>query len=243
MKNRIILILLILIVLGIIVFFVTQRHINYLSSQISIKDERIEAMKDGDSTLAEATKEYSNTITKYINDCTVLVDDKSYNLNQFIDLFVSEAQQKEELKDSLFKLKFLYDATVKKYGNSVYIKETDSTIRVVNKLTKTDTALAYLNDYNKIKSNLNSASDSLSAYKYMIEYLEDRLDIKAKYKLIGNKYDFNYSGLKTIDSALILLPYYRHRLKIEGKTITVEVDNEYLKNERREKRQEKRGIN
>src|SRR5690606_1108349 len=140
-------------------------------------------IKNGDSALAEATKEYSNTITKYINDCNVMVDDKTYSLNQFIDLFVSEAQQKENFKDSLFKLKFLFDATVKKYGNSVSLTETDSTIRLVNKPTKTDTALAYLKNYNKISTKLNTTSDSLYAYKYMVNYLENRLNIKTSYKL------------------------------------------------------------
>lgn len=233
-----------MIVVGIVLFIENTQYINDLKGQVTLKDERIEALKFSDSSVAEATKEYSNTITKYIKDCNVDVDGKTFTFDEFIDLYISEVENSNKIKDSLRKLSFLNKGYIKKYGPSLSLKKkNDSTIIIVNSPTRADTALAYLQELKSIENESTRIKDSLQVYRSMVHFLEKKFEIHSYYDMNNKSIKFGFNGLEKIDSALFLLPYYRHRLTIDSTTVTVEVDQEYLRNERRAKRAQRKNKN
>jgi hypothetical protein len=240
MKNKIIISFIGLVILALFVFEEVNNYIEELSNTIRIKNERIESLIKNDSIINEKTKEYSQVITKYIRDCNVIVDDKEYSYSEFIDMYILEIEKGNKIKDSLHKYKTLYNVLKKEYGNPYSYKAKQNKYQLTRNLTKTDTALAYFKLKDNFIKKINNCNDSLQVYKIMLESIERQLNIDANYKIENNNVKLDLRGIEKIDSALILLPYYRHRLSQKNNTWTIEVDGEYMRMEKKEKRKQKR---
>lgn len=228
MKSRIILAITALLILGYFVFTDVNNYIEDLNNQIEVSNERIEALINSDSIVNEKTKEYSKTITKYVNDCSVSIGEKSYSLSDFIELYVEQIDEKTKLKDSLFKLNALYKASIKLYGEPYSLRR------------KNDTIMELIPQTTEIEKKLQNTSDSLTIYRTLVEYVEDRFDLKSKYNIREKNISYYYEGVEKLDSALLLLPYYKNKISSEGNTWKVKVDNEFIKSERKQKRLDRR---
>lgn len=228
MKIRILISLIVLILFGFFVFQEVNDYINELNNQITIKDERIESLIQSDSIVYEKTKKYSETITKYVNDCNVTIGQTEYSLSEFIDLYIKQINEKIKIKDSLYKLNVLYKASIERYGKPYsFNRKNDSVIELVPHITD-------------IEQNFKDAKESLGLCKNLVEYIEERFDLKSKYTINNNTISYYYNGVERIGSALVLLPYYRHTLSLEGNTWSIQVDDQYLKSERKKKRLERK---
>lgn len=240
MKNKIIISFIALFLFSFFVFNEVNNYIKDLEQKIKTKDERIENLIINDSIINNKTKEYSQVITKYIRDCKVVIDDKEYDYSEFIDMYVEEIEKGYKLRDSLHKYKTLYNVLKKEYGNPYTYKTKQNKYQLIRNLTKTDTALAYLEVKDDFIDKINNCSDSLAVYKIILENIEKKLDISANYKIKNNNVEIDLKGVEKIDSALILLPYYRHRLYIKDNVWTIEVDEEYASKQRKKEREIRR---
>ena len=227
MKSKILIAVIGLVVLCFIVINKVNDYVEELNKQIKTKDELIESITKSDSLVDEKTKKYSETITKYINDCNVVINGKEFNFSEFIDIYSKEIQKSNTTRDSLHKYKTLYNQMKKVYGSPyTYRKKNDTTYKLTRNLTKADTAIAYLSTKEFLYETVQKYTDTAYAYKSILDAIEKRTDIKTSFKINNGKIQFELNGFEKIDSALVLLPYYRHRLIKKGATWYTEVDNE-----------------
>ncbi|RAJ24983.1 hypothetical protein [Pedobacter cryoconitis] len=75
----------------------------------------------------------------------------------------------------------------------------------------------YSEQYKKNSTNLQvkaiSNSDSTFIYKGLLGIVLENYKIKPDYSRDGDRFHFFIKGISTVDSALVLFPYYKHNLR------------------------------
>jgi hypothetical protein len=176
-----------------------------LENQISLKDELISESIERDSVLIKKTREYSEIIEKYVNNCEFTVDGKKISATKLVKIANKTITENQKLKDSL------------KYFKLLSIKQPE----------------VYSEKYNKL---INKYKDSLSIYKWKADLVKKDFGIFYNVKRKGNKLTSErYS--KKVDSALVLLPYYKHKLSVDKDGhFEIETDKEYRRMKRKEEK-------
>lgn len=173
-------------------FAVDIRYISKLEHQIAQRDSLIRELSFSD----ELVKEYFNIEKDSIGHKTSfsLKDEKKTRIIEHI----------ETVKESTFSLN----------GKDI---SADKLVEKYNTLNSDYNALA--RKYNSLVKKFNSETDSLRTGKNIsdlkLNSIQNAYGIRVNCDVLGNTYRFHISGTKQIDSALILLPYFRENLRYE----------------------------
>tara|TARA_R110002051_G_scaffold295031_1_gene360746 strand:+ start:109 stop:738 length:630 start_codon:yes stop_codon:yes gene_type:complete len=208
MKNKSIIFLLTTFsIVSMILLLILYNYNSELENQIAQKDSLISKSVERDSLLINKTREYSQIIEKYVNNCEFTINGKNISASKLVKIANETNTENEKLKDSLRYFKLLSKKQPKVYSS----------------------------EYNKI---INEYKDSLSIYKWKAELVKKDFGIVYKVKRKGNKLiSERYS--KKVDSALVLFPYYKHKLSIDKDGhFEIETDKEYRKMKRNKKKNE-----
>lgn len=127
-----------------------------LQVQIDQREKLLKDSKGRDSVYASKTKEYSEVITKYIEDCNIVYAGKKLNTSEVIKLWTNDIKEKESLNRQIDLLNRRLDLIKRQYGINYHLSYSDG------------------------------------------------------------KYSFSDSSDKKVDSGLILLPYYRDKLRYDS---------------------------
>lgn len=194
-------------VVSMILLLILYNYNTELENQIAQKDRLISKSVERDSLLINKTREYSQIIEKYVNNCEFTINGKEISASKLVKIANETNIENEKLKDSLRYFKLISKEQPKVYSS----------------------------EYNKI---INEYKDSLSIYKWKAELVKKDFGIVYKVKRKGNKLiSERYS--KKVDSALVLFPYYKHKLSIDKDGhFEIETDKEYRRMKRNEKKNE-----
>lgn len=194
-------------IVSMILLLILYNYNTELENQITQKDRLISKSVERDSLLINKTREYSQIIEKYVNNCEFTINGKEISASKLVKIANETNIENEKLKDSLRYFKLLSKEQPKVYSS----------------------------EYNKI---INEYKDSLSIYKWKAELVKKDFGIVYKVKRKGNKLiSERYS--KKVDSALVLFPYYKHKLSIDKDGhFEIETDKEYRRMKRNEKKNE-----
>jgi hypothetical protein len=170
MRNKAIFAILFFVICSLGLLCITLFHFNEkLYIQIEQKDSLIKNNDLRDSIYTEATKEYSEVINKYVNNCSFTVNEKSISTQELLKLVNNTFDKNQELqdsldaykeffnqtqsyKDSLFLYKNLYSLARKRYGINITYKVLNDKYAFYYGITKVDSAMALFPFYkNKIK--------------------------------------------------------------------------------------------
>ncbi|HET8886950.1 MAG TPA: hypothetical protein VFM70_11425 [Salinimicrobium sp.] len=235
MRNKILIfILTVATIVMLIIIWISNNYVNELEHQLETKSNIIERSGKSDSLLVEKTKEYANKIEEYVENCNFYVDGKEISQQEVIRMVNTAMEENSKLKDSIQKLKFIIKATKNNYGISINVERSGDTLFARRNPTKIDTALAYLPKVKEQQKRLQQVLDSLEIYKWQAELTQNNFGISYKIKKEGSTLTSTRSQNAKIDSALVLLKYYRHRLlKDENGDWVIETDREYRKMEKK----------
>ena len=202
------------------ILYVIYNYNSDLESQVAKKDEIIENFETTDSLNQSLLKEYASKIDNYVDNCTFNINGKEITAQEVVRIVNKEFRNNQLYRDSLD-----------------YYK----------KRTKTLDDL-YKAEYNK-QLNLNSESyksqyqrlidehiDSLNIYRFMVKLAKKHYGLEFKVKKEKNTLSAEWGG-KMIDSAIVLFPYYKHRLSKDGDEWTIETDKEFRRIKRRSEKQ------
>ena len=126
MKNRnkfISVLLLALILIWAVISFFGLQHIENLERAIEERDNTILEMSNLDSVYTSKTKEYSEIITKYVDNCNFFIGDRKISTSDLVKMTNELLNENQVLKDSLNYLKQLSDFDNKAsmtYRNELY---------------------------------------------------------------------------------------------------------------------------
>ncbi len=181
-NQRLARIILVILSVAVTIFFMISM-INYsraLEGEVAARDSLINLMQKEDSTTLSSTKKYSQIITKYIEDCNILIDGKKVSTPDLVKLLNKQMEENQLLSDSLSYYKNLMQAErVRKHH---------------------------------YYSSMNSIDDSLFISKKIIQLVKQDYGISYEVTRAGNKFSI-VRNPSTADSAVILFPYYKHKLK------------------------------
>lgn len=250
---------------GVIYLFYYNRE---LKSQVSQRDKLLKEGQDSDSAMQAASQQYADTISKYVDDCALIINGKRYGTDDLIKLLNRYFAEKEALQEKIDSLindynrvavhsndmadsfrvyKRIAQIAEKRFNASFSVGKLDSGGFVVKTESKYpnggyDTAFANKSILELIKDNFNivyqvtaKTNNQTTDYKFTLlsgppvdstKYLQDIL------RMANKAYSFNYKisddGKVThysvespvLDSALVLLPFFRHMLTMDkdGKT-------------------------
>ena len=195
-NNSSLILLLALVLLIASMAFVASRYISKLESQIYQRDSLIRELSISD----ELVKEYFN----------IEIDSTGHKISYSIkdDKKTRVVERIETIRESPFSFDgktISPDEVVKRYYELQ--NEANSLSREYHSLISKYNSLAdrYNSNY-KIIDSLRTAKN-ISDLK--LNSIQNAYGIKANCDVSGNTYKFSLSGNKQIDSALLLLPYYR----------------------------------
>lgn len=195
-NNSSLILLLALVLLIASMAFVASRYISKLESQIYQRDSLIRELSISD----ELVKEYFNIEIDSIGHKI------SYSLKD--DKKTRVVERIETIRESQFSFDgktISPDEVVKRYYELQ--NEANSLSREYHSLISKYNSLAdRFNSNYKIIDSLRTAKN-ISDLK--LNSIQNAYGIKANCDVSGNTYKFSLSGNKQIDSALLLLPYYR----------------------------------
>ena len=146
MKSSFLYYLLVFLILILLVLFMIQLDNNgKLKDQIELRDTLIEKSRINDSLSCEHTEEYVKTVTKYIsNDCSIMIDKKKISLDEFINIYIKQADQNDILKDSLAIVKSQLQLIKERYSLSISLHKENANLIASFDAKKIDSALMLL---------------------------------------------------------------------------------------------------
>jgi hypothetical protein len=173
-----------------------------LKNQIAQRDSLIKRIQASDSLSCQFSGRYDSVVTRYItNDCSLLIDGKKISLDKFIDIY---AKQVEERAVAEIKL-----------------------AAVQNQLGEIGLSLGELQKALRVQDlKFAVAQDSLSYYKSVLRTVKKTYGIKLNSRIDG-KYRITNLETKQLDSALVLLQLYRHRMRYDSLTHVWTVTTEF----------------
>lgn len=208
MKNKLIIFFLTAIcIIGAVIIVILYNYNSEIEEQINNKNKLIEQSAKSDSLLIEKTKEYSEKIEKYINEGGFYINNKKTSPQDIIKLLNKYVKENNELIDSLNYYKALSMTQPKTYNKY------------------------YTDEYNKI---ISKYKDSLEIYKWQVELVKKKYGIYYNVKRVGNQLNSTKNRRTMVDSAIVLFPYYKHKLSInKDGYFEIETDKEYRRNKKR----------
>jgi hypothetical protein len=238
MKSKsIIFLLTITTIVSIILLLILGNYIFELEHQISKKNTFIEKSIKNDSIIDAKTKEYANKIEKFVQDCNFYIDGKKISQKEILQIVNKTLNENSKLRDSLFRLKFILKNAKRDYGISYNVTRNGDTLISSKNFTKADTALAYYPKLKVIENKYYKILDSLEKYKWQAELVKKDYGIKYNIHKEGKTLKSTRIVGSKIDSALVLLKYFRHRLsKDKNGNWEIETDAEYRRQQRKKER-------
>ncbi|MBN8653419.1 MAG: hypothetical protein J0L67_18470 [Cytophagales bacterium] len=164
------------------ILFTTYLYDNNLELQNAVgqRDTMIASIQRGDSLYKSTVKGYSEVITRYVSDCSFVIDGKKISTQDLVKLLNEILNQNESLADSV-----------------LYYKK----LAIVDNF--------YKNEYQK---RINSMMDSLVINSKIVELA--KRDYGVNYKVEKSQSGFTFvREISKADSAIILFPYYKDKLK------------------------------
>lgn len=206
------LLLLILISLGVSLYYNMT-----LQEQINKRDFLIEKLTQRDSILNKIMNIKYDSISKSISYSYRTRDGKILKYNE---LSVELDKSLEDYNKIAEKHKSIVDQ------NNQNINDYNSLSKSFNSLTQDHTKLiekynSLVGEYNelaerktKLSNSFNQVTDSLSSFKTVIKLIQSNYPIDFKINQDGTIKEISIKA-EQLDSALILLPYFRNRLKLD----------------------------
>lgn len=191
MKNNFIVLFLFLLVLllGSVSLILYINNIEYLE-QVNERDALIKSSQIRDSISKVSLQRNADVITKYVNDCNLEINGKKITLDEFVKILNDAYSTNNTLEDSLLRQR-------------VVNSNLNSQLRTLDLKFKIE-EMKYL----LLKDSLDYSYKIIDNFKskYGIDY---NIKIEDKYKI----FQFKRSS---VDSAMILLPYFRDRLRYDS---------------------------
>lgn len=155
-----------------IIYFINNYN-DELQKQLDAKDVLLNDVKARDSVFTKNNKEYSEVITKYVNNCNFTLNNKDISTAELVKMANKALTQVELLNDSLIREKNIS----KSYYNQLVL-----------------------------------INDSFGIYKTIIN--KAKSDYGIHYNIISNnKNNYIIKEFSKADSGLLLLPFYKTKLK------------------------------
>ena len=183
-----------------------------LQDGISQRDVFIASIQKGDSAYTSAVKSYSETITKYVDNCNLTVDGKEISTENLVKLINEISDENAVLKDSLIdcrrisaknilykehydkKVKPMIDSlfitstivalTKKKYGISYKVERVQDEYVFVRKESMADSAIALFPFYrDKIKRDTAANTWLIKTTKNTIDQAHNKKKTRQERKL------------------------------------------------------------
>tara|TARA_R100000935_G_scaffold57354_2_gene91119 strand:+ start:319 stop:1044 length:726 start_codon:yes stop_codon:yes gene_type:complete len=238
MKNKsIILLLTVTSIVALILIVILSNYIFELEYQINQKDNFIENSVKNDSLINEKTKAYADQIKNYVEDCNFKINGKTITQKEVLRIANKALDDNVKYRDSIRRLKFSLKNAQKDYGISYDVQRKGDTLISTRNITEIDTMLAYYPKLKKIEKKYYSVLDSLERYKWHSELVKKNFGISYKITKKNKQLKARRVANAKIDSALILLEYFRHRLSIdEDGDWVIDTDSKYRKAQRKKER-------
>lgn len=187
MKKIIEIIIIISIFIAGSVIYLQQNYVSELKKQITDRDSTIAKYEARDSVYDNRLKQYTDTVEKYISPSFKL-GDKNISVEDLLELANKSMRRADFLENRLNNLK-------------------DSAIHAISSISS---------NTKKIGQVLSAYEDSAFIYGNYVKLVERRYGLKFYHEKNGNTYKFLLKA-ERIDSALMLLPYFRDRLTYNAK--------------------------
>ena len=210
-NNSSLILLLALVLLIASMAFVASRYISKLESQIYQRDSLIRELSISD----ELVKEYFN----------IEIDSTGHKISY--SLKDDKKTRVEERIETIRESQFSFDG--KTISPDEVVKRYYELQNEANSLSREYHSL--ISKYNSLADRFNSnykIIDSLRTAKNIsdlkLNSIQNAYGIKANCDVSGNTYKFSLSGNKQIDSALLLLPYYRDYISYDSQDNSWDVE-------------------
>ena len=183
MKNKsIIFFLTTVTIVSLILLLILFNYNSELENQISNKDNQISKSIERDSLLIQKTREYAETIEKYVNNCEFSIDGKKISPTEVVKLANKTMRENQKLKDSLNYFKLLstqqsevypkeYNKLISKYRDSLEIYKWKS------ELVRKDFGIIYNIQRNGNKMTLKRNSKKIDSALALFPYYKHKLSI------------------------------------------------------------------
>lgn len=183
MKNKsIIFFLTTVTIVSLILLLILFNYNSELENQISNKDNQISKSIERDSLLIQKTREYAETIEKYVNNCEFSIDGKKISPTVVVKLANKTMRENQKLKDSLNYFKYLstkqsevypteYNKLISKYRDSLEIYKWKS------ELVRKDFGIIYNIQRNGNKMTSKRNSKKIDSALALFPYYKHKLSI------------------------------------------------------------------
>lgn len=200
MKNNIIIALLFVLLICTSAISVVLFDFNSdLQKQINSRDKLIENASHRDSIFITQTKNYTDTITKYLSDCSFKIDGKSVSTDELLDYINSLENETVLLRDTL-------------------------NYRINNLINCNKTLQFYKRMYDTCFSEVKLLRDSVHINAKIIDIVKRDYGIIYEVQKTENKIYYNRNVFSKADSGLLLLKYFRSRIKRDSNSDTWLID-------------------
>lgn len=184
----------------------------------------------------------------------LVVGYKFYVLQDYTDTLLVENKKKDDLISQSAKVDSIIIEKTKEYVKTIHEYKDATTFTRDGEQVSSSQLVTEFNNLliknNRLTDSLNycrkqNKISSLSSEMERLKIADSLSNLNWVLQVLENKYGFKYSINKnqkgttithkasTIDSALVLFPYYRHTLTLENKTWTIETDKTYRKQQRK----------
>ena len=168
--------------MSLILLLILFNYNSELENQISNKDNQISKSIERDSLLIQKTREYAETIEKYVNNCEFSIDGKKISPTEVVKLANKTMRENQKLKDSLNYFKLLstqqsevypkeYNKLISKYRDSLEIYKWKS------ELVRKDFGIIYNIQRNGNKMTSKRNSKKIDSALALFPYYKHKLSI------------------------------------------------------------------
>ena len=172
----------ILSIVSLILLLILYNYNSELENKIIQKDNLISKSIERDSLLIQKTREYAETIEKYVNNCEFSIDGKKISPTQVVKLANKAMKENQRLKDSLRYFKTLstkqsevypseYNKLINKYRDSLEIYKWQS------ELVRKDFGITYDIKVNGNKMTSKRSSKKVDSALALFPYYKHKLSI------------------------------------------------------------------
>lgn len=222
-SNIISVLLLMLLTSTSIAFLFTYSNVDSLKEEIKNRDLIIESLNKNDS-INNSILDTTNSITNRTNvvssgNLVKYANEMSNTIDSLYDDIIYLQKKINNLNDSLRYYKIYYDFSQSKFNHKYIVVKNASGGRNYsfepNAVSKEEYKKC-LDEVNNLRTEISNLNNSLNAYKIACK----KYDIEVKTSNVQKKdhYFISYDiSAPKIDSALMLLPVYRNKLKFDTK--------------------------